>query len=398
MMRTVVLAAATALLAAGWLAPGWAADRKMVVIGFVGLERPLPLRVGPLDESPVDEGVAGARLGIADNRTTGKFIGQDFRLEERRLGSASEVSEAVHQLASIGIRFTIVDLPAPALLAASAAAEQAGMTILNAGATDDRLRGADCRRNVFHLAPSRAMLADGLAQYLAWKKWRRWLLVVGSGEGDRLLAAALRRAADRFGAEIVGERAWTFRPGQGRSDTGHVVLQAEVPRFTRSSDYDVLVVADEEDVFGAFLEGRTDSPRPIAGTHGLVATAWSPVAELWGATQLQGRFRGLTQRWMTARDYAAWMAARSIGEAATRTRSTDPATIAAHLGAAEFLLAAFKGEGLTFRPWDHQLRQPILIAGPRLLVSVSPQEGFLQQGNRLDSLGVAKEETTCGLQ
>src|SRR3712207_7940770 len=49
---------------------------------------------------------------------------------------------------------------------------------------------------------SRAMLADGLAQYLVAKRWRRWFLVIGPHEGDRLYAQAVRRAAKRFGAEI----------------------------------------------------------------------------------------------------------------------------------------------------------------------------------------------------
>jgi hypothetical protein len=46
----------------------------------------------------------------------------------------------------------------------------------NAGAIDDRLREEDCRHNVIHTPPTRSMLADGLAQYLVVKRWRRWLL------------------------------------------------------------------------------------------------------------------------------------------------------------------------------------------------------------------------------
>ena len=37
------------------------------------------------------------------------------------------------------------------------------------------------------------MLADGLAQYLVWKQWKRWLFVVGSHPNDRLFADALRK-------------------------------------------------------------------------------------------------------------------------------------------------------------------------------------------------------------
>ena len=81
-----------------------------------------------------------------------------------------------------------------------------GTASLNAGSIDDRLREEDCRANVIHVAPTRSMLADALAQYLVWKQWKRWILVVGSHETDKLYAAALRRAAARFGAKIVHER------------------------------------------------------------------------------------------------------------------------------------------------------------------------------------------------
>jgi ABC transporter substrate binding protein (PQQ-dependent alcohol dehydrogenase system) len=241
------------------------------------------------------------------------------------------------------------------------------------------------------------MLADGLAQYLVWKRWKRWFLVVGPAPEDRLYADAVRRAAGRFGAEIVVEKPWSFRQGSGRADTGHVTLQTEIPAFTNVGDHDVLVVADETGAFGDYLEGRTARPRPVAGTHGLVATAWSPVSEQWGATQLQSRFAKQAGRRMGALDYAAWAAVRSIGEAAIRTGSTDPAAIAAYMRGPEFALSAFKGQGQSFRAWDGQMRQPILIAGPRLLVSVSPQAGFLHRTSELDTLGVDREESACRL-
>jgi hypothetical protein len=37
-----------------------------------------------------------------------------------------------------------------------------------------------------------------------------------------------------------------------------------------------------------------------------------------------------------------------------------------------FELAAFLGVAVTFRSWDQQLRQPVLVSGPRMIASVSP--------------------------
>ncbi len=240
------------------------------------------------------------------------------------------------------------------------------------------------------------MLADALIQYLAAKRWLGILLVVGRGHGDREFAEDIRHAAKKFGARIVQEKPWTFIPGARRTDTGHFAIQAEVASFTQGFSYDVLVVADEEDEFGDQLLYRTSDPRLVAGTHGLVPSAWARPHEQWGATQLQERFLHRAKRWMTDRDYAAWMAVRAIGEAATRSKSTGPAAVAAFLRSHRFELAGYKGARLSFRPWDGQLRQPILLADARSLVSVSPPPGrFLHQFSELDTLGVDKPETKC---
>jgi ABC transporter substrate binding protein (PQQ-dependent alcohol dehydrogenase system) len=303
-----------------------------------------------------------------------------------------DTAAAMRWLAEEKVRFVVADLDAEPLLQASAAPEQ---VILNARAPDDALRDERCRANPLHTVPSRAMLADGLAQYLITKRWRRWFLVVGRRDGDRLFARALRRAARRFGAEIAAEKEWRFQPGNARADTGHVTLQSEIPAFTQVADHDVLVIADEANEFGEYLPGRTTRPRPVAGTHGLVATGWSPVNEQWGAAQLHSRFEKRAGRRMGAKDYAAWAAVRAVGEAAARTKSTDPDAIAAYLRGPDFILSGFKGQGQSFRRWDGQMRQPILIAGPRMLVSVSPQAGFLHRGSELDTLGIDREESRC---
>ena len=371
------------------------AGEETVRIGWLShaVKRTLPLSY--LDQPPPDEGIQGARLGIADDQTTGQFTGQSFALVETVVPEGGDVATGLHELAEQGIRLVVTDLAARELLAAAGSPEGASATFFNAGAAEDGLRGAGCRANILHLLPSRAMLADALVQYLVAKRWRELLLVVGHGEGDREFAADIRHAAQKFQAHIVQEKPWTFVPGARRTDTGHFAVQAEVARFTQGIRYDVLVVADEADEFGDELSYRTFDPRPVAGTQGLVPAAWARPHEQWGATQLQNRFLRQAKRWMTDRDYAAWMAVRAIGEAAARANSTDPAAIVAFLRGDRFELAAFKGARLSFRPWDGQLRQPVLLADARSLVSVSAQPGFLHQFSELDTLGTDKPETKC---
>jgi ABC transporter substrate binding protein (PQQ-dependent alcohol dehydrogenase system) len=77
--------------------------------------------------------------------------------------------------------------------------------------------------------------------------------------------------------------------------------------------------------------------------------------------------------------------------------SGDPKAILNFIKGPDFSIAAFKGTRLTLRDWNLQLRQPILLADGRMVVSVSPQEGFLHQVSELDTLGVDRPETKCKL-
>ena len=92
---------------------------------------------------------------------------------------------------------------------------------------------------------------------------------------------------------------------------------------------------------------------------------------------------------------AASHSASAVGEAATRAGSGDPATISAFMRGPDFELAAYKGAALTVRSWDGQLRQPVLLASARSLVSVSPQPGFLHERSELDTLGQDQPESQC---
>ena len=351
-----------------------------------------------LDIPAADDALAGAQLGAIDNNTTGKFTGQTFDIVDEKIASVSDSPAALGRLTAAGVGLIIVDLPADALLAMSDNLKDAGALLFNVSAPDERLREEDCRANVFHVAPSRAMLADGLAQYLVWKKWPRWLMVKGSHPEDELLAQAYRRAAKKFGAKIIEERVYEDLGAGRRSDSGHTQTQRQMPALTQNAPtHDVLLAVDENDVFGGYLPYRTWEPRPVVGSAGLFPTNWDPGHEQWGAHQLQNRFRQNYRRGMNARDNAAWLAMRMIGEATTRTQSGTPDKLREFMRSPDFSIAAFKGVRLTLRAWSQQLRQPILLSDGRMTVSVSPQEGFLHQVTELDTLGLDQPETKCRL-
>jgi len=373
-----------------------AAEPIEIGIGYLG-QAGVKSKLSLIDQPAENDGIAGARLAIEDNNTTGKFLNQRFFLQEIRLKEGDDPVKAAAELAGRN-GFIIADLPADALIAAADALRDRGTVLFNAGSIDDRLREQNCRANVIHVAPTRSMLADALAQYLVWKQWKRWLLVVGSHDQDKLYAEALRRAAARFGAKIVQERTFEDTGGARRTDSGVTLIQRQMPVFTQQAPaYDILVAADESEVFAAYLPYRTWDPRPVAGSAGLVPRSWDASLDQWGAIQMQNRFMKLNSRRMTALDMQAWTAVRMIGEAASRVNSGDRKAMFDFVKQPNFSVAAFKGQRLTLRDWNLQLRQPILLVDGRMVVSVSPQEGFLHQVSELDTLGFDRPETKCRL-
>ncbi len=377
-------------------APAAAEDKQNVQAAVLRVEHERPLPLSRLDLPPEDLGFAGGRVATADNQTTGRFMNQDFTVTE--VSATPETADAaLAALLDQGIGFIVTIADGPTTLALAEAAGDRAL-LLNAGSPDDSLRNEACRANLLHTAPSRAMLADALAQFLVWKRWNDWLLVEGSHPGDQLLAEAFRRAAKRFGVDIVEELVFEDTGGARRTDSGHVQVQKQIPVFTQDADdHDVVVVADESEVFGGYLPYQTWEPRPVAGSAGLRPLSWHAAQEAWGATQLQRRFERQAGRQMRPLDFQVWMALRTLGEAASRTQSADFASLRDFILGPDFELAAFKGQKLTYRPWNGQLRQPVLLVGDRLLVSVSPQQEFLHQVSRLDTLGYDEPESACAI-
>jgi ABC transporter substrate binding protein (PQQ-dependent alcohol dehydrogenase system) len=384
-------------LAAG-PAPVFGDDVKEVRIAYVHTPERGRITLSVLDQPPPDLGLAGVKVGINDNNTTGRFLKQSFLLEDVPLKSGEDPVPVIERLAASGTHFIVTDLPAADLLKLADAARGKEMLMFNAGALEDSLRERDCRANVIHTAPTYTMLADGLGQYLVWKQWRNWFLVTGSHPEDKLWGDALRRSAERFGAKIVAEKEFADTGGARQSDTGHAQVQRQMPVFTQDApDHDVLIAADRSEVFGTYLPYRTWLPRPVAGSAGLMPSSWHPSFEGWGAAQIQNRFEKAAHRRMLSEDMQAWTAVRMIGEAATRTQSVALKDIEAYIKAPEFSIAAFKGQKVTLRDWNLQLRQPVLLGDGRSVVSVSPQEGFLHEFSELDTLGIDRPEAGCKL-
>lgn len=365
-----------------------AAEKQIIKIAYLYQERAVPAALSNLDPFIQNKGQLGAELAISDNNTTGQFTNQKYELNKVVVPVDGDIGKAFNTLGDdVGLVVLNVNSAQVNQLADLPAAQT--KLLFDAVSRDDELRGSQCRHHVLHILPSRAMRADALAQYMLKKRWQEWFLVVGHTPEDQLYAAAIKRAAKRYGMKLVAEKSWD------NSYDARRTAQADIPQFTQGEDYDVLVVADEQGLFGEYLDYRTWSPRPVIGTQGLIATAWHRTHEQWGAVQLQNRFKDQAGRWMEEEDYAAYLAVRAIGEASVRTKSNKVQLIKEYMLSDAFALQGYKGKPLSFRNWDGQLRQPILLAAPRSLVGVAPLDGFLHPKSELDTLGYDAPETTC---
>lgn len=377
----------TAALLAGVMALPAAAQEISVI--YLRQAVAPPPTLSNLDRVPEDLGWRGAELGLADNATTGRFLGQTWTLEEVTVPEGGDFSAAAAR-ALERTPYLVLDAPATLQTAAADLPQATGALLFNASAPDTLLRATGCRANLLHTLPSRAMKADALMQFFTARRWTDIALIEGGAADDRAFATALGASARKFGLKIGARKTWAFDADMRRN------ASQEVPLFTQDlGDYDVLLVADEANDFARYIPFNTWRPRPVAGSEGLTAHAWDRVVEQWGAAQLQSRFEDLADRPMQDVDYAAWAALRSLGEAATRTKSDDPATLRSYILGPDFELAGFKGRPQTFRSWNGQMRQPMPLTHRGALVAQAPLEGFLHQRTELDTLGLDQPESGC---
>jgi ABC transporter substrate binding protein (PQQ-dependent alcohol dehydrogenase system) len=359
-----------------------------IKVAYLAQEKKQPAALSNLEAFVKHKGWLGAKLALNDNNTTGQFTGQHYHLEQRIVALDADVKAVFIDLIKENYQLIIVNLSAQQLAEISGLNNQQAL-LFDVSTRADSLRSQNCLNDVLHLLPSRAMRADALAQYMRKKRWNEWFLVLGNTKEDGLYAEAIRRSAKKFGMKIVAEKKWLHSFDARRT------AQSNVPVFSQVGDYDVLVVADEQGLFGEYLSYRTWLPRPVIGTQGLHATAWHKTHEQWGAVQIQNRFKALAGRPMLEEDYAAYLALRSIGEAATRTKEITAVSVKAFLLSEQFKLQGYKGKPLSFRSWNGQLRQPVLLAAPTSLVATPPLDGYLHPKNELDTLGYDQPEVHC---
>lgn len=326
---------------------------------------------------------------MREARFVGKALNVEFKLDRFDGADAKELLAHIDRLHGEGVRFFGVDAPAPVVAALGKATRGRKLLMFNVSAADDALRQAQCQSHVFHTLPNHAMQTDAMAQFLVLKKWRSILLLEGPRPDDKLLSAAFQASAKRFGLKIVEKRGFVLSNDPRQRDQGNTGL------LTAGADYEAVFVADTDGEFARSVPYRTVLPRPVIGSEGLVAEGWHWAWERHGAPQLTGRMMKQAGRHPSSPDWAAWIAVKSVVEAVVRTDNAAFDKLVAYLAGDEITIDGFKGNRLGFRPWDRQLRQPILIATHNAVIERAPIQGFLHQTNNMDTLGFDRRDSQC---
>ncbi len=370
------------------------APKTTVTFGYLSIKN--DPRYAPIETytnmllRPAIDPFQGAERGLRDGRIMGRALKLDFALERVEGADADALLAGLeHLYADKGARFFLVDAPGEVVAKLAAATRGRDLLLLNVSAPDDALRGASCAPQLLHVAPSRAMLSDALAQFAVVRQWHKVLLLRGPTPADKALANSYASAFTRFGAKIVDTREFVSTKDPRQREQNNIAL------LTGGVDYDAVVVADTVGDFGRYFPYQVALPRPVIGSVGLVPAAWDWALERYGAPQLNQRFEQDAKRQMTSYDWEAWAAVRVVIEAIARTRSPDLAAVAAFLTGDDLRFDMYKGTPGNFRSWDHQLRQPIVLHTSNAVIAVAPFEQFLHPTTNLDTLGVDKPQTEC---
>ena len=330
---------------------------------------------------PANDGVA---VALDEGQFELQAVGAAVALTRQSVASPESARAAAQAAENSGAAVLVTDLPDDWTLAVVDAVK---LPVINIGAAADRLREQDCRARLFHIVPSERMRADALAQTLVSRKWSKLLLLVGPSAQDLERAATAQASIKRYGLQIVATRPFKLSADPRERDLANPLL------LTAGVDYDAVWVVDSDGEFARGLPYRTVLPRPVVGDAGLVALAWHAQFERYGAPQVSRRFAKAAGRAMAASDWSAWMAGKTLVATAIAAPKGPASTWAQ--GLAQATLDGSKGTSLSFRPWDGQLRQTLLLTDGQGVISQAPIEGLLHPTNVLDTLGADAPEKRC---
>jgi ABC transporter substrate binding protein (PQQ-dependent alcohol dehydrogenase system) len=332
---------------------------------------------------PTGPAADALQVAFKDARLELDAAGADMTLEVVSAASAEAARTAAAKAEKAGHAAIVTDLPTDWTLAVADAVK---LPVLNVGNADNRLREKDCRARLYHLIPSERMRADALAQTLASQRWSQVLLLTGSTPEDAQRTEVAQAAIKRYGLKLVASKPFKLSADPRERDLAN-------PRLLTNGNYDAIWVVDSDGEFARSLPYRSVLPRPVVGDAGLAALAWHAQFERFGAPQVSRRFARSANHAMQAADWSSWMAGKALAAAAIAVPKGNVAAFAQALASVD--VDGSKGVTMSFRPWDGQLRQRLLLTDGQGVVAMAPTDGILHPKNTLDTLGADQPEKLC---
>jgi ABC transporter substrate binding protein (PQQ-dependent alcohol dehydrogenase system) len=377
----------------------YADEEENFNIGYYDLEK--DIRYDEWGVHPVDirsntnqlykRPIAGARLGLKDIKPFQRMAKVKFKLMDLRIKNIDSAADDIfNHINSNNIKIILLDFPASELSKIVNKISDLNIAIINISSKNNKLRSANCHKNVFHTIPSERMLSDSLAQYLSDKKWRKVLILTGPLEIDKAKSASFIESAKQFGLKIIDNRNFLLGNDPRARD------QNDLDFLTGSAKYDAVYVSDTHKEFSYRVPFATHIPSAVIGSSGLTPRAWHWSYLRHGAPQVHGRFERMNKRRMTEEDWAAWVAIRAIAEALVRFKDNENFSFHDAFVSENFKLDGSKGPVLNFRKWNRQLRQPIMLSTDNWVTSIAPLESFVHRENNLDTIGIDSKTSKCG--
>jgi len=399
--------------------------------------KPAPLVVGVV--LPLPTGVAAttdtaATLAQAAGTLADNFVGQtvakaggDLRVRFASSPDAAAAERAAQRLVSVGhVSALVGGLGGGQAQALSKVASQLGVPFLNIGDASADLRKT-CSKTTFNVAASSAMELDALARWSVQQGRKRWFLVSQGAAGQALVTRAKTALAKAGGdAQIVG----TADLAAGTSIYYDVFDQLK----SASPDLVVLLMDPVQQgllisqapakglgvpvtgLLPVYAQGRDffsqlQQDNPAVGS-GYRVVQWDPAIDSKAAQGLNGPFISQAAAPIDGSGWATFMAIKVVADASIATRSVAPGAITGYLSDPSHSFDLAKGVALSFRPWNHQLRQPLYVVkiDPSAHWSPSPSDrvalarvtatvpGGTASGDAtslLDTLGDGPGASTC---
>ena len=397
-MRIILLKLVIIVLFLSSINSLYADEKESFNIGYYDLEK--DIRYDEWGVHPVDirsntnqlykRPIAGARLGLKDIKPFQRMAKVKFKLMSLRIKNIdTATNDILNHINSNNIKIILLDLPVTKLSNVVNKISNLNIAVINVSSKNNELRSSNCNQNLFHTIPSERMLSDSLAQYLSDKKWRKVLMLTGPLEIDKAKSESFIESAKQFGLKIIDNRNFLLGNDPRARD------QNDLDFLTGSAKYDAVYISDTHKEFSYRVPFATHIPSAVIGSSGLTPRAWHWSYLRHGAPQVHGRFERMHQRRMTEEDWAAWIAMRAIAEALVRFKDNENFSFHDSFVSENFKLDGSKGPVLSFRKWNRQLRQPIMLSTDNWVTSIAPLESFVHRENNLDTIGIDSKTSKC---